>query len=519
MGSAARTTGVEREVKLGAWAGMALPDLVEVVPGAGATSLPSQRLTATYYDTPDLRLARWGVTVRYRTVETAGAPDPEAELDWTVKLPAPDAPQGGLSRQEVGFAGGERRVPAPVASLVRGMTRAAVLGPVARLRTDRLRLELHAEDGSPLAEIDDDEVSVLVGRRLMSRFRELEVELAPGADAAVLDAVVSRLRSAGAGRPDPTPKAIRALGPRALEPPEVVVPALSRDATAAAAVTAAVAANVTRLLRHDAGVRLGDDPEDVHQARVATRRLRSDLRTLRPLLDEAWAGALRVELGWIAGLLGDVRDADVLHERLERQAARLPAADAKAAGGLLRRLEDQREVAGQALRSALDSPRYLSLLDTSVDAAQAPVFAGTGEEERRAADVLPGLVRRPWRHLQRAVGELGDQPADEALHQVRIRAKRCRYAAEAAAAVMGRPAVRLGEAVAELQTILGEFHDAIVAEQWLRQAAMRGPVSQALAAGQLVAAEREEADAGRRAWRGAWKRASAKRLRSWLDPA
>ncbi|HEY2428498.1 MAG TPA: CYTH and CHAD domain-containing protein, partial [Acidimicrobiales bacterium] len=588
MGSAERSEGVEREVKLGAWAGMALPDLADVVAGAGVTSLPPQRLTATYFDTPDLRLARWGITVRHRAVETAGASDPGAELPWTVKLPGPDAPTGGLARREIGFAGGDRRVPPPVASLVRALTRTEPLAAVARLRTERLRLELHDQTGAPLAEIDDDEVSVLVGRRLASRFREVEVELASGADPSVLSAVVKCLRQAGAGRPDPTPKAIRALGPRALEPPDVVVPSLSRRATVAEVVTAAVAASVARLLRHDPGVRLGDDPEDVHQARVATRRLRSDLRTFRSLVDEQWAGALRDELGWIAGLLGEVRDADVLHERLGKQVAPLPAADAKAASLLLRRLADQREVAGEALRVAMDSPRYARLLDELVEAARAPVFAPAavsqpapggddlrhlgplalrtsqetqvakldgspasatdagsapaptgganagdataaparapatataptdedGPEPRLAVDVLPALVRRPWRHLERAVAELGPEPTDDALHQVRIRAKRCRYAAEAAAGVMGKPADRLGEAVADLQTVLGDFHDAVVAEEWLREAAARGPASVALVAGELVAAEREEAEAGRQAWKGAWKRASSKKLRS-----
>ena len=534
---------VEREVKLAAWAGMALPDLEGVLPGFSVTPLLSQRLLATYYDTADLRLARWGVTVRHRSGETPGGANAGPESPWTVKLPADGSPEGGLARSEVTFSGAEGRVPAPVVQLVRGLARSAALGPVARLRTDRLRLELRDGDGTAVAEIDDDEVSVLVGRRLATRFREIEVELAGDSGPEVLAAVVARLRAAGAGAPDPTPKLIRALGPRALEPPDVAVHRVGEGATVGDVVKAAIGAAAVRLIRHDPGVRLGDDAEDVHQARVATRRLRSDLRTFHDFLDEEWAGELRTELGWVAALLGEVRDADVLLERLRAQSATLADADAKPAAGLLRRLEDQRELGRQALLVAIDSPRYTRLLDALVDAAANPVFAGPAErppaldasagadepppepatspreapEDQPAAAALPGLVRRPWRHLQRAVADLGADPADAALHEVRIRAKRCRYAAEAAAPAVGKPATRFAVAVAELQGVLGDFHDAIVAEDWLRQAAARGSAAQALVAGQLIAVERADAAVGRIAWKPAWKEASAKKLRAWLD--
>src|SRR5205814_5216193 len=103
------------------------------------------------------------------------------------------------------------------------------------------------------------------------------------------------------------------------------------------AVRAAMAAGVARLLRHDPGVRIGDDPEDVHQARVATRRLRPDLRTFRPLLDQARSEALRDELKWLADLLGANRDADVLMERLREHADRLPQRDATAVSAIFPR--------------------------------------------------------------------------------------------------------------------------------------------------------------------------------------
>src|SRR4029077_9719881 len=110
-----------------------------------------------------------------------------------------------------------------------------------------------------------------------------------------------------------------------------------------------------------------------------------------------------------------------------------------------------------------------------------------------ARDVLPALVRRPWRQLRRAVAELGEQPEDAALHQVRIRAKRGRYAAEAAIPVFGKAAERFADAVADLQGVLGDLNDAVVAEAWLREAAARAPAAQVLVVGELIARQRQKA--------------------------
>ena len=136
--------------------------------------------------------------------------------------------------------------------------------------------------------------------------------------------------------------------------------------------------------------------------------------------------------------------------------------------------------------------------------------------DRPAREILPDLVRRPWKRLQRAVAGLGEDPPDPALHEVRIRAKRIRYAAEAAAGVIGKPARRLAGAVAELQGVLGDMQDAVVAESWLRQAATSMSAAQALTAGELVTLQRQQQQDCRSGWPAAWKAASAKRLRSWL---
>ena len=496
----------ETEVKMGAWAGFDLPSLDGVADHVTSVARAPRTLMAVYYDTADLRLARWGVTVRHRTGDGSGS-------GWTVKLPdGDDGP--ALVRRELTFDGPPGRMPAGAASLIKAYARDTPLVPVARIRTVRTGVDLRDSEGAVVAEVVDDEVSVLHGGRVATRFREVEVELGARPPAGLLDTVVARLRDAGAGEPDPTPKVIRALGTRALGPPEVAPVTLGKKPSAADLVRQAVSAAVDRIMRHDPGVRIGDDPEDVHQARVGTRRLRSDLRTFGSLLDEEWLASLRDELRWLAGALGAVRDADVLIDRLRRQAATLPEPDTGALAPIFRRLALERDQARAELLEAMESARYVALLDRLVDAARQPRCRKAADAP--AADVVPGLVAGPWRKLRKAVDALPPDPPDSDLHQVRILAKRTRYAAEAAAPLVGKKASAFASAVADLQEVLGDHQDAVVAEAWLRRAVEGADADVCLAAGELIALQMTQAAEGRKRWRKAWKTASAEKLRSWM---
>jgi CHAD domain-containing protein len=496
----------EREVKLSAGPAFVVPDLDGVIDGTTAISLPTRQLDAVYYDTPDLRLARRGVTVRHRTGDDDG---------WTLKLPEDDDGEGALVRNELAFpgtrAGGP---PAPVLDLVLAYVRSSKLGIVARLRTRRAPVELRDEDGRRQVEVVDDEVSVLDGRRVAARFREVEIELDEAAPAQVLDPVLRRLEAAGAGRQPHVPKLVRALGGRATLPPEPAPGELDSDAVVSSVLREALVAGVTRIMRHDPGVRLGDDPEAVHQARVGTRRLRSDLRTFRSLIDPEWLVATKEELKWLGGALGEVRDADVLMERLQRHGSELATHDQRAMSSLLRRLTVHRDETRLRLLEELRSTRYLTLLDRLVAATESvPVRA---EDDKPARDVLPELVRKPWNHLKKAVESLDPEPSDPALHEVRIRAKRARYAAEVAALVVGKPARRYAGRITDLQSVLGDHQDAVFAEEWLRREGAHTRAT-ALVAGQLIARQQQAAAATRRQWPAVWKRASAKKLRAWFD--
>jgi CHAD domain-containing protein len=493
----------EREAKLATPVGFALPVLDGPDDGLVAEPLAPRRLRTTYYDTADLRLARWGASLRHRPGE-----------GWTVKLP--EGQEGVLLvRAEHVFAGDGRKPPAEAVALVRAFVRTAKLSPSARMRTLRHPVELRDPAGARLAEVVDDEVQVFDGRRIVARFRELEVELADDADDVVLERVLDRLFQAGAQAADPTPKYLRALAGRERQlGPEVVQPEVDAGATVEALLRHDLAAGTLRLFRHEAGVRIGEDPEAVHQARVATRRLRSTLRTFSSLLEPEWTDRLRDELKWLADLLGAVRDTDVLLGRFQEHLAALPAADAKIGPRLLAGLVSERDSARRRLLAGMAKDRYATLLDDLVAAAAAPLLLPGAD--RPAAEVMPALVAKPWRKLRKAVKQAGDDPTDDELHQIRIRAKRARYAAEAVEPVIGRPAERFADATADLQEVLGDHHDAVVGEDWLRQAAASARRDVALVAGLLIAAERASAASSRDGWRPVWKALNRKRLRAWL---
>jgi len=198
------TDRVEREVKLDAGARYVLPDL-----GADGElvvePLAPRLLDATYYDSADLRLLGQGITVRRRTGEGTR---------WTVKFPTEElAAAGGLSRREVDLATDALDPPAGVVDLVSSSLEGAELVAVARLVSRRARFRLAARDGRPVAEIDDDRVTVFApGAEVEAgEFREIEVEFGADADDSAVVAVVDRLLVTGAARAGATSKVGRAL--------------------------------------------------------------------------------------------------------------------------------------------------------------------------------------------------------------------------------------------------------------------------------------------------------------------
>jgi CHAD domain-containing protein len=498
---------VEREAKLLVGKGFTLPELGDLDGGLRATPAMPRHLESVYYDTADLALARSGVTLRYRTGEPGGA--------WTLKLPRARS-DAALVRAEIGFDAPAGAVPAQARDLVRAYLRGRPLVEVARFRTDRVVVRLCDQHGVRLAEVVHDTVADAEHDR---GFDEVEVELTGPAGTELLHTVVGRLVTAGARTGRPVPKVVRLLGERAVGAPDVRVPEPGPRPTLAALVHRALAGPVAELIDRDPGVRLGEDPEDVHKFRVATRRLRSDLKTFAAVLDREWVSRLRVELAWLGAEVGAVRDADVLYGLLADQAATLPGADAGAAAILLDHLALQRDRKRATMLSALRGSRYDALLAELVRAADTVPFDADPDLLNRPADRFVARVTRgQWRRLDRAVRALGEPATDPELHRVRILAKRCRYAAEAAKPAIGRPAARFAAGMADVQTVLGDHQDAIVTEQWLRTAASEDPRI-GVAAGELVALQRTRRAALRSDWPAVWRKAAARPRRTWLRQA
>jgi CHAD domain-containing protein len=450
----------ETEIKYDAPPGAGLPGGLDHLPGVVAISGPEeQRLEAEYYDTGDLRLLRAGCTLRRRT---GGHDD-----GWHLKLPAGDSTRSEIRRPLGGTA---RRVPHELAGLVRVHTRGAPVKPVARLTTLRHRLVLLGEAGEPLAEVAADDVTaqVLGPGAARSRWQEIEVELT-GGDRRLLDAAGALLRHDGLHPAGRAAKLERALGGRFPGPDQAAAPAA--PGSAGAVVLDYLRAHAERLKALDPLARL-DEPDAVHQMRVASRRLRSTLRSFGHILPRDATGGLAADLKWLGGVLGEARDGEVLAAHLRAGLRQMPVelrigpVDARIQG----HFAAVRAAARTELLAALDSERYFSLLDDLDRLLARPPF--TAEGARPPAEVLPAAARRARRQaarrMRRAWHAAPGQPRDEALHQARKSARQARYAAEAAAPAIGAKAARFARRMKQVQSVLGENQDSVIARTVVR---------------------------------------------------
>jgi CHAD domain-containing protein len=491
-----RSDDLEREVKLSMKIGVDLPDLRKVV-GASVRQ-PDEILPAVYFDTSDMRLWERGITLRHRTGEVTP--------QWTLKLPNP-ASGDSLVRTELNWAGDEERIPGALLDALLGIVRRAPLHKVAELDSERIRVLLE-EHGVVWAELTSDLVTVVGGQRDGRRFRQLEIErVSGGPDRDVeTNAVVKALQGAGA-RLDPHPKLEKALG-RRRNTREV-----GRRPSTEQVARQAISCGLARLLDHDWRIRVaGNDvvPEDVHQARVATRRLRSDLGTLRQLLDPLWVRHVRGDLRSVGASLGAVRDVDVLMVTLS---------EAGADYRLTQMLRDERASAVEALLEVMKGSRYLDLLDRLQAAVAWPPIADKRLADRKARRALPGLVDLRWKKLHRDVRKGGRRLGDEQLHQVRKRSKQLRYASELAAPVIGKSAKKTAKESESPQTLLGEYHDAVVAGQWLRRVGDRAGTDGARDTVSLLRHENQVRNELSAKWRSRYRRLVEPGRRAWMNEA
>ncbi|WP_326780293.1 CYTH and CHAD domain-containing protein [Streptomyces longwoodensis] len=467
-----------------------LPDLTGVAGVAAVLDQGVAELDATYYDTPDLRLAAASITLRRRT----GGSD----AGWHLKLPVSPGVRDEIRAPLSGT------LPPALAALVRSRVRDGEPVPVVRLRSARDVRHLVDADGALLAEVSLDTVRAerLSGGSGTAQWTEIEVELADGGDPAFLDRVDKRVRKAGV-RPAKSPsKLARALAETDPGPLDAGAGAGSAGkessgkegpggagsgkggggkkgssgghVTAGAYVLAYLREQRDAIVALDPAVRQ-EVPDAVHSMRVATRRTRSAFRSYAKVLDRAVTDPVGAELKWLAGELGVDRDREVLTAHLTAALDDLPAT--LVAGPVHDRLHSwARERHGGSRRhliGVLDSRRYLNLLD-ALDAllADPPLRrAAAAKPAKVAAKAVRKDVRKLSVLVEQALWLPPGQERDVALHEARKRAKRTRYAAEAAEPALGAPARKLVKSVKSVQKVLGEHQDSVMARTTLGELA------------------------------------------------
>jgi CHAD domain-containing protein len=432
---------LEREIKLDVGDDFVMPDLIGLKASVVQARTATYRLRSEYYDTADRALLRAHLTLRRRSGDH--------DAGWQLKVPR------GSAREELRLPAGaeDDGVPDELAGLLLGVRRGQPLHSVAVLTTVRTVTELLDADGHTLAEVADDQVQASgSGGDSMtpSSWRELEVELGSGGEK-LLTAAGRTLIKAGAVPSASSSKLARAVGVVA-EPAEPL--------------SAYLIAQQQAMLAGDLALRRDDDAV-IHDTRVAIRRLRSTLRSFGSLFNAP--ADLDSELRWIAGLMGEVRDRQVMDARLSQLVAELD--DALVIGPVRSRIHQEmqreRDEHWAVLQAALKSDRYLRLLASVDTFVTAPAWtAGTAPGAKRIA----ALAERADRKAVKRLAAAGADPV--LLHGARKAAKRARYAGELAG--QGGDAVFAQQVKRNraTQDRLGEHQDSIVTAELLHRLGM-----------------------------------------------
>ncbi len=475
------------------------------LPGVDRVDGPDERtLESQQYDTEDLRLACAGIAL----VREGNAPG----VVWVLH-------RDGEPPLDVPADGGE--LPDAVLDLVRGHLRGRELVPVAHTQTTRSVWQLLDWEGGRLGEIVGDATSAqtLGATTTVESWYVVTIEITSSSDM-LLPAVEERLADIGARPAAPTPVLARLLPVAATsgrrEPAEV-----GKKSRAGKVVLSAITAQVARLEEHEPLVRR-NEPDAVHQMRVATRQLRSMLRTFGAVVDRDATRALTDELKWLAGVLGAARDQEVIQERVEALVAATPPEDllGPITAKLVQQFAREQTEAHAHVLAGLDTDRYFAVLDALDALLDDPPL--TPLATKRASAALPPLVRKTVRKVDKAVDAARRLPAGperaEALHAVRKAAKRARYAAELVTPVAGKKAARTGQRFKAVQTVLGDHQDAVQTRAFLRALGARGHLAGQNGFTAGIWYEREAAAAADvdAAFEDTWRRAAARKHRKWL---
>lgn len=425
----------EHELKLVIEAGFRLPRL----PG---TPLPRRLLTSTYYDTVAYDLANARITLRHRIER--------GKQSWQLKIPLGD------DRQEVEVVDNQTDPPAALRKLLILHLGQRKLVPIVTLRVWRSGI-LVRHGRVPVAEVALDHVTVVKQGTAIQHFRELEIEQQQGNEGS-LRTLEQQLRDAGASEHDGRPKLFRALSLPAPTGPALPAP----KAPVVDHLKWSLAQHVGWLLAHDPGTRLGAEIESLHQMRVAARRLRAVLRTCRPILLPAWVTPLEWELRWLSEVLGPARDLDVQISYFVEESAGVHVRERALLAEFISHLRSQRDAIQKVVLDEMTSARYFDLIRRLQQAARDPSLVESSLS-------IDQLAKGEFMKLRKAIRRLPSATSDAALHKVRIKVKRARYAADLARYVVGKPAARFSKCARTLQDRLGVYQDATRAEGYIRQ--------------------------------------------------
>jgi triphosphatase len=441
-----------------------------VVPGRAS------ELADVYYDTQDWRFFRAGYALRVRRDGES------AEATMKARVPA----EGGLRRRrEISepLEGVEtlKGIPGPVGERARRLAGTADLRPLFEVRTRRrtftLRTETpfsgeivedtsgnirrqNSEQDAIVAEIALDVSEIFANGGASTHLSRIEVEV--GSDAAIHDGVgdfVQVLREALKLRPTRRSKFRTGLSVAGLSPevaPDLGPTKIDATMSCGEVAFAILRRHFAAMMAHEPGVRLGEDPEELHDMRVATRRLSAALKLYSDALPKRSERYER-DLRWVGGALGEVRDLDVHLQRLSEEAASRNGEVLEEVVSLLR---ERRVEARRGMLEALDSNRYERLI------ANFSATLRRGRSPSPTAPILeaaPNLVRDRYKKVRKSANTLSEDSPPEHFHELRKKGKRLRYAWEPLQEIYGKPAQKMVKLLKNMQDDLGDHQDLIVA--------------------------------------------------------
>jgi triphosphatase len=441
---------------------------------------PTLKIFDTYFDTDDWRIYRAGFALRIRSeAGKAEATLKSLRSSSTEMANRREVSEsiGGAEAESIAHATG------PVGTRVHAVSGAHPLQPLFEVHTSRQRYAVHARDNDePLGEIALDETVIARPHgQPQTSIQRVEVEALTEAHEP-LQTLVKTLRASCGLESASDSKYSQGLKSVGLAPasapelePTVVDESMRMDEIAFA--------NLRRYLsawhRHEPGARLGDDPEELHDLRVAGRRLDAILRQFAAYVPASLV-RIRPTLKKLLRSLGEARDLDVALLELDAFSRKLSEADRSNIEPLRQHLHAERARARSKMLSALDSSatqKDFEKLTAVLTQPSADVIEMQQPEAIQvvSARAIPQLIRIRYKKMRKGADRLTPDSSMEAYHAVRGRVKKFRYELEAVLGVIGKPGNDMLRTLRRWQEKLGMQQDADVAGRRLRELATHPP--------------------------------------------